>query len=172
MKEKSRITIRRAEKKDWPFILRVNEENVEVLSPMDGEKLDRFAESADMLVVAEYEGRPAAFLIGLREGIDWYGSENYIWFSREYPSFLYIDRIVIDEPFRRLGVGRELYRAVFARAEECSVPKVTCEIDTIPYNEASLNFHSAMGFREVGEQFVRGGSVKVSLQAADVPQAE
>ena len=65
-------------------------------------------------------------------------------------------------------MGRALYEAVFARAAECGVPTVTCEIDTIPYNEASLNFHKEMGFSEVGEQFVRGGTVKVSLQAADV----
>lgn len=168
LEQDERIRIRRAGKEDYPFILRVNEENVEVLSPMDGEKLERFEESADMLCVAEYRDLPAAFLIGLREGVEWYGSENYLWFSKEYPKFLYIDRIVIDEPFRRMGIGRKLYEAVFSRAAECGVPVVTCEVDTIPYNEASLNFHREMGFREVGEQFVRGGSVKVSLQAAEV----
>ena len=170
MKEKkaAEITIRKAEEKDYPFILRVNEENVKVLSPMAEDKLRRFAESADMLMVAVVGGEPAAFLIGLREGVGWYTSENYLWFSKEYPKFLYIDRIVIDEPFRRMGLGRALYEAVFSRAAECGVPTVTCEIDTIPYNEASLNFHREMGFSEVGEQFVRGGQVKVSLQAAEV----
>ena len=42
------------------------------------------------------------------------------------------------------------------------------EVDTVPYNGPSLLFHEAMGFKEVGAQYVRGGSVKVSLQAAEV----
>lgn len=40
------------------------------------------------------------------------------------------------------------------------------EIDTEPYNEVSLKFHEAMGFQEVGTQYVRDGKIKVSLQAA------
>ena len=45
---------------------------------------------------------------------------------------------------------------------------VTAEIDTIPYNETSLKFHERMGFQEVGVQFVRKNSIKVSLQAVAV----
>ena len=54
-------------------------------------------------------------------------------------------------------------------ARNTKVPVVTAEIDTEPvYNEASLRFHDAMGFREVGTQYVRDGKIKVSLQAAEV----
>lgn len=162
------MTIRKAEEKDYPFILRVNEENVEVLSPMDEERLRKFAEYADLLQVAEVDGVPAAFLIALREGIEFYKSENYLWFSKQYPSFLYIDRIVIDEPYRGMGLGRRMYGEVFARAAETNVPFVTAEIDTIPYNEVSLNFHKVMGFREVGVQSIRDNTVRVSLQEAPV----
>ncbi len=184
-----KFNIRKAEKADYPFILRVNEENVEVLAPMDEARLDKFMADAEMLMVAEAVGErtdaagetaasasetaagaagtPAAFLIALREGVDWYDSENYRWFCGQYPSFLYVDRIVIDAPFRKQGLGRALYEAVFAQARATGVSVVTAEIDTIPYNEASLAFHEEMGFCEVGEQFVRGGTVKVSLQAAD-----
>ena len=45
---------------------------------------------------------------------------------------------------------------------------LTCEVDTIPYNETSLKFHEAMGFREVGEQIIRGGAIKVSLKACEL----
>lgn len=162
------ITVRPAAAEDMDFILRVNEENVEVLSPMDRAKLAKFMDTAAMLSVAEIEGRRAAFIIVLREGLDYYKSENYLWFSRTYPSFLYIDRIVIDAPFRGMGIGRELYSRVFELAAEQGVEHVTAEIDTIPYNEASLSFHRVMGFREVGEQFIRGGTIKVSLQEAPV----
>lgn len=161
-----KITIRIAKKKDYPFILRVNEENVEVLAPMDEAKLDYFMNVTDRLFVAEADGQPAAFLVALREGVTSYTSENYIWFSKMYPSFLYVDRIVIDAPFRGIGIGRKLYETVFERARECGVRHVLAEIDTIPYNENSLAFHKAMGFHEVGTQFVREGTVKVSLQEA------
>ena len=31
------------------------------------------------------------------------------------------------------------------------------------YNKAGIEFHNSMGFAEVGEQYVRSGTVKVSL---------
>lgn len=40
---KPEITIRKAEERDYPFILKLNEADVEVLSPLDGETLDRMA---------------------------------------------------------------------------------------------------------------------------------
>ena len=164
--EKKIVTIRNAEKKDFPFILSVNEENVEVLSPMDEAKLQSFVDFGELVLTAEVDGSPAAFLIALRENLAFYQSENYRWFSKNYEKFLYIDRIVIDEPYRRMGLGSKLYQTVFDRARSTGVPFVTAEIDTEPYNEVSLNFHKVMGFREVGVQAVRNNTVKVSLQEA------
>lgn len=161
------IVIRAAEPKDYDFILNVNEVNVEVLSPMPMERMLWLKEMSEMFVVAEVDGELAAFLIALREGKP-YDSENYVWFSRKYPSFLYIDRIVIDEPFRAAGLGRALYQAVKDHARATGVKVVTCEVDTIPYNETSLKFHEAMGFKEVGEQIIRGGAIKVSLKACEL----
>ena len=167
MKENG-VQIRAAEEKDYPFILRVNKENVEVLSPMDAVRLKQFAEFAELLLIVEVDQKPAAFLIALREGVTFYDSENYLWFSRKYEKFLYIDRIVIDEPYRSLGIGRKLYQEVFAWANKTNVPFVTAEIDTIPYNETSLKFHEAMGFKEVGSQRIRNNCIEVSLQAAPI----
>ena len=163
-----KITIRDIKKEDYPFVLRINEENVEVLSPMDEAKLEYFVGCAEQVLVAEVDGERAAFCITLREGEPSYTSENYIWFSKTYSQFLYIDRIVIDEPFRKMGLGRKLYEEVFRHARETGVKRLTAEVDTIPYNEASLKFHDEMGFREVGEQIIRGGSIKVSLKAVEV----
>ena len=162
------LKIRKAEEKDYPFILRVNEENVEVLSPMDEGRIREFSEWAELFLIAEAGDEPVAFLIGLREGLAAYDSENYLWFSRNYEKFLYIDRIVIDVPYRRFGVGKTLYQEVFRYADATGAPFVTAEIDTEPYNEVSLGFHQAMGFREVGVQRVRNNSIRVSLQEAKV----
>ena len=162
------IKIRKAEEKDYPFILRVNEENVEVLSPMDESRVREFSKWSELFLIAEADGTPAAFLLALKEGLAEYDSENYLWFSKNYEKFLYIDRIVIDAPYRRTGVGKALYQEVFRYAKEMGVPFVTAEIDTEPYNEVSLGFHQAMGFREVGVQTVRNNSISVSLQEAKV----
>ena len=88
------IKMRDLRKSDYDFVLRINEENVEVLSPIDRAKVEYFEGCADMFKVVE--------------------------------------------------------------------------VDTIPYNEPSLKFHEAMGFHEVGEQIIRGGTVKVSLQAREI----
>ncbi len=162
------IVIRPAVTTDFDFILRVNRENVEVLSPMNREKLQYFTQTAAAVWVATADGVPAAFLIALTEDASSYDSENNRWFRQHYPHFLYIDRIVIDAPFRHIGLGRALYKNVFAYAQNNGIPVVTAEIDTVPYNGTSLLFHEAMGFVEVGTQSVRGGSVQVSLQVADV----
>ena len=53
---------------------------------------------------------------------------------------------------------------MFSHAQRTGVFLVTAEIDTIPYNATSLNFHKTMGFREVGTQVIRGGTIQVSLQ--------
>ena len=161
------IVIRDVRPEDYDFILNVNEINVEVLSPMPMERMLWLKEMSELFLTAEVDGVPAAFLIAIREGKP-YDSENYVWFSEKYPEFLYIDRIVIDETFRADGLGRRLYDAVKEHARATGVKVVTCEVDTIPYNETSLKFHEAMGFKEVGEQIIRGGAIKVSLKACEV----
>jgi uncharacterized protein len=158
------LTIRCAGKHDEEFVLAANEANVEVLSPMDEGAFEMFLKSAEIFLAAEVSGKPAGFLIALREGNRVYGSENYRWFCKNRSEFIYIDRVVIDGGFRGMKIGQKLYSAVFDRAAETGVSCVTAEIDIIPYNEASLKFHEAMGFHEAAQQYVRGGTVKVSLQ--------
>lgn len=164
MKAEKNIVIRDVRESDYPVITRMNKDNVEVLSPMDAERAKYLSALTELFRVVELDGSVAAFLIAMRDHVD-YVNENYNWFSERYKSFLYVDRIVIDEPYRRIGIGRLMYEDVFSHATKIAVEAVTCEVDTEPYNEASLNFHSVMGFKEVGAQYVRNGSVKVSLMA-------
>ena len=162
----SKIEVRTIEDRDWEFVLDLNEVNVEVLSPMDEDKLKYFIKNAELFQIVEVDGTPAAFLIALREGLDDYWSENYKWFSARYPAFLYVDRIVIADGFRKVGLGRMLYEGIFRHAKDSGLSVVTAEVDTWPvYNDASIRFHEAMGFEEVGQQIIRGGSIRVSLRA-------
>lgn len=161
------IVIRNSEEKDYDFILNLNEVNVEVLSPMPLERMLWLKDMSELFLMVDVDEKPAAFLIAIREGQP-YDSENYVWFSNKYPQFLYIDRIVIDEPYRAMGIGRKLYDHVKDHARNTGVGVVTCEVDTIPYNETSLKFHESMGFKEVGEQVIRGGAIRVSLKACEL----
>ena len=162
------VTIRPADMRDMAFVLTSNAANVEVLSPMDEDGFKTFLKSAELFLIAQVHGAPAGFLIALREGDSVYGSENYRWFCKNYSNFLYIDRVVIDGSFRGMKIGQKLYSAVFDHAAKTGAPYVTAEIDVIPYNEASLKFHAAMGFHEKAQQYIRGGAVKVSLQEREI----
>lgn len=168
----SDIIIRPLCEKDYDFVLQTNRDNVEVLSPMNRERMMLLKPMCELFLVAEVDGEPAAFLMALRDGAKDYDSENYRWFAQRYERFLYVDRIVIAEPYRHMGIGTRLYDAVFAHAREIGAPFVTCEVDTVPYNAVSLNFHKVMGFHEVGTQHVRLNDVTVSLQEAPVDRDE
>ena len=166
--QNKKITIRPVCEKDYEFVLKTNLDNVEYLSPMDKPRMLKLAAMTELFLIAEIDGQPGAFLMAFREGADGYDSENYHWFSSRYKQFLYIDRVAIIEPYRHQGIGKKLYEAVFDHARKIDVPFVTCEVDTIPYNEVSLNFHKAMGFHEVGTQYVKFNNVTVSMQEAAV----
>ncbi|WP_331097799.1 GNAT family N-acetyltransferase [Lacisediminihabitans sp.] len=105
------------------------------------------------------------FLIGLRPGAD-YASENYRYFDSRGADFLYVDRIVIDATVRGAGLGRMLYDAVFALARDEARAEIDCEVNLDPPNPQSLAFHDRLGFRRVGEQETKNGTVTVALLAA------
>lgn len=150
---------------DEPAILRLNEESVKFLSPLDGASWRRLAHQAAYLRIAQADGGVAAFLLALAPGQD-YASENYRWFCEHSAGFLYIDRIVVAGGHRGRGLGAALYADLFAFARSRGVARVVCEFDVEPPNPASASFHARFGFREVGSQWVRGGAKRVSLQEA------
>lgn len=168
--KKEEIVLRPATPADYGEILRLNEESVQFLSPMDLDRLKVLEKASDLLWVAENKetvsnGKIGAFIIGFREGAD-YDSVNYRWFESRYDNFLYIDRIVVDIGAREIGFGKIIYDAIFEYAKENAVERITAEIDIEPENPISLKFHQKYGFKEVGRQEVAGGTKTVSLQAA------
>jgi uncharacterized protein len=112
--------------------------------------------------VAVQNGEIAGFLIALGTGAN-YSSVNYQWFLKRYSDFVYIDRIAISPQARRTGLGKAFYEDVFRFAKERNSPIVTCEVNIRPKNEVSIRFHEAIGFKEVGTQDTKGGTITVSL---------
>jgi predicted GNAT superfamily acetyltransferase len=161
------MKIRAACRSDLATVLALNHESERFLSPLTMERLEQLDAQAELHQVLEVKGKVIAFVLALREGAN-YDSANYTWFVARYPSFLYVDRVVVSAVRHGEGFGRALYDVVFAHARETGVPWVTCEYDIEPPNPGSERFHQKAGFAEVGRQLVAGGMKKVSLQAAAV----
>jgi uncharacterized protein len=159
------LVIRDATRADFLSILRLNAESEHFLSAMDADRLQQLHAQASYHRVVVAEGSVLAFLLAFREGAD-YDSINYRWFSDRYPTFLYIDRVVVAIAAQGRKLGASLYRDLFEFARSTGVPTVTCEFDVFPPNDVSRRFHAAFGFREVGSQWVAGGKKQVSLQEA------
>jgi len=146
---------------DLVDILALNESEVPHVGRVDIERMHWFAENATYFRVARIDRQLGAFLIGLRPGTS-YQSVNYRWFCDRYDDFAYVDRIAVAAAGRRRGLASNLY-GDFAAAMPLSVTAMTCEVNIFPPNEGSMNFHTRLGFREVGTLSSEDGSKKVAL---------
>ena len=144
-------------------VLALNNANVPALNELDAAEVERLATLAEVALVAEVDGAFAGFCWVLGPGQP-YGSLNYAWFSRTYERFVYLDRIAVLPEYRRHGIGRAFYAELCERLRE-TWPLLTCEVNVRPRNDASLEFHESIGFREVGRQETDGGKKTVSLLA-------
>jgi predicted GNAT superfamily acetyltransferase len=161
------LAIRDVREHDLDAVLALNNAAGRTILALDNAQLRYFFEHADYFRVAEIDGHIAGFLIALRDGSD-YGSPNYRWFSEHYPSFVYIDRIVIANAYRRHGLGRIFYCDVTSYAE-VRVPLLTCEVFLEPRDDVVVLFHGTYGFQEVGQQRMQTAGPQVSLLAKDLP---
>ncbi|WP_295589048.1 GNAT family N-acetyltransferase [uncultured Methanobrevibacter sp.] len=159
--------IRKALKKDYSEILKLNRNDVEMLSPLDYNLLGKMDELSEIFQVIEEDNRVIAFILAFKDGCD-YWSDNYGWFLDNYTNFIYIDRIVIDESYRKRGLAQELYEHLFDYALKNKYNLVCAEIDIEPeYNCPSIRFHEKMGFRQVGTRISKQ-TLTVSLQVKEL----
>jgi len=158
------MPVRAAGPDDFDAILRMNQESVHFLSPMDRDRLTALHQMAAYHgVIDAGDGRACAFLLAMREGCD-YDSANYQWFAARYARFLYIDRVVIAGDQQGRGLGRQLYADLLSFARANGVESVACEFDTDPPNEPSRRFHMSHGFCEVGTHRVGASHKQVAMQ--------
>src|SRR5690349_11108384 len=87
-------------------LLALNNRHARETSLLDAGKLARMIEAARVATMAGPPG--AAFLLAFDQHAD-YDSANFLWFHERYDRFLYIDRVIVGEAYRRLGLGRLLY---------------------------------------------------------------
>lgn len=126
----------------------------------------------DLLAVASLvraEARGLALFVGFHEGCA-YDNPNFAWLKARFPRFTYIDRVVVSAAARGQGLARKLY----ALAEEATRAerreRLVCEINEVPPNPASDQFHVALGFAKVGAQTLPGTGKTVAYWAKELRQ--
>lgn len=127
-------------------VLALNERDVDVLSPLDEERLAWIVARCAVAIVVEDDEGVLGFCLALEPGTD-YDSDHYAWFSARHASFLYLDRIAVADRARRRGVGGRLYDACEAHAGPLG--RMLCEVNVVPMNATSMAFHASRGYAEV-----------------------
>ncbi len=152
---------------DLDAALVLNNASVPAVNELDAAELARLHSMTLVALAAEVDDVFAGFCLVFAPGVD-YASRNYAWFSARYDDFAYLDRIAVDPSLRRAGVGRAFYATLVERLAG-TTPVLLCEVNLVPRNDASLAFHAAIGFSEVGRQHPYGDEREVSMLALDLP---
>ena len=133
---------------DRAAVLRLNAEHVELLSPLDDDRLTVLEAWADRADVIEVDGEVAGFVLTFGPGTG-YDSENYRWHAERFgDAFYYLDRVVVAPEHRGAGVAH----AAYDELEQVAQPygRMVLEVNADPPNEPSLRFHRRRGYTEVG----------------------
>jgi predicted GNAT superfamily acetyltransferase len=142
---------------DHAAVVELNERNVELLAPLDEVRLAELVAVADDACVIDVDGAFAGFVITFAAGSS-YDGENFAWFTERYDDFCYLDRVVIHEDHRRRGLASKVYDEL---ESSCGRPVFALEVNLDPPNVASLAFHHARGYREVGQRHFGGHLVSM-----------
>ena len=86
--------------------------------------------------------------------------ENFNWFERKYSSFVYVERIAIDESLQRRGLAKAIYEDIEDQTRKAGREYLCAEVNLYPPNQGSLDFHEAMGFARVGTGKANGKIVQ------------
>jgi len=144
-------------------ILRMNEEFVHWLSPLDDDGL------SDLLNLAHYKKQihnADGALIGYAHDVN-YDHKNLHWLRARFKEFFYIDRIILNSAAQGNGFGKQLYSDFEAEARQRGLPRLVCEVNTKPNNPGSHKFHERLGFRAIGD--VDYPAINASLRYYEKP---
>ena len=156
--------LQNVQSEDLSLILELNQSELPHVSQLSMSELERLSEESIYFRKAVDGSKIAGFVLAFDEKAS-YESLNFLWFKKNYRDFLYIDRIVVSAAYRRKGVGRLLYEDVDRAALSRKLSWITCEVNILPPNPESMQYHQALGFQAVGEQETEGGKKRVCLLA-------
>ena len=151
---------------DAAAVLAMNNASTPHVNALTTEEFAWLTSHAAYYRVAVNAGGVVGFTLCLPAGLD-YWSDNYKWFAARYDDFLYLDRVVVAEQARRLGVGRTLYADLHHTAAG-RWPRVTLEVNLRPANPNSVAFHEALGYQAVGVREYDGGEHAVQMYTREL----
>ena len=156
--------IRAAREDDIGWILALSARHETETSPLDADKLR--AMMAASWATHVFDDRGGYLIVFDETGA--YDSVNFRWFCARYPTFLYVDRIVVAETARGEGRARRFYEDLTERARGAGFPLIACEVNLAPPNPGSDAFHAKLGFHEVGRaELDAGKAVRYLTRAID-----
>lgn len=165
------ITIRNILSKELESIHRVNQDHVPHVGSITFDRMQHLYHQSACFRIAEVDRVFAGYIIAFTPEAD-YDSPNFLYFRKHYTSYIYIDRIVVIDRFRRRGIGTAFYNNIAEYARERRIPIMMCEYNLRPPNPVSRAFHASYGFQEVGTQDTVGGKYTVSLQVKNIEVVE
>ena len=154
------ISIRKAQPRDVPAIVALNDSEVPHVGRWRRNPFESQRPAEEIMLVAKTGERLVGLILAMTPDAD-YDSPNFIWFRGRVADLLYVDRIVVAPGVRGHGVGRRLYAGVSALAPP-NLKRIGCEVNVLPPNPKSMDFHTALGFGEAGRQPLIPGRYEVA----------
>lgn len=145
-----RVTLRTTEAADLDQVVNLNNTEASVIDEMTRESLSAILEKAAYVRVADLNGEIVGLLVGYHSDDD-FDCEAMSWFRPRHSNFFFIERIVVSDHARRMGLGGALYDDLSEFASRRNSEIMTCTVSVRPRNEPALAFHKRQGFRAVGE---------------------
>ncbi|GMK55297.1 hypothetical protein CspeluHIS016_0203530 [Cutaneotrichosporon spelunceum] len=152
--EQARDQPRPLQPEDIPVLLALNNAHAQALS---WQEPAQFAALLSAALHTRTIGTPPAALLVAFDQSAGYDNPNFRWLKARFSSFVYIDRVVVDTGAAGRGYARALYDELRDAARDAGQERLVCEINLEPPNPGSVDFHTKMGFREVGRARLENG---------------
>ncbi len=156
------IALRPATSGDAAAIVALNAAVEAVTSPMDEADFAALLAVSGLCTVVARGDDVLGFILAMEQGAA-YANGNFQWFSDRLNRFIYIDRVVIADGARGMGLGGMLYDHLADDAHRKGALVLAAEMDLVPANHGSLHFHGRRGFKQLGTRTLPSGKV-VSMQ--------
>ena len=130
-------------------ILKLNEANLPALGSLGTtEKVSKLYTLSSCFYLVFFKNELISFLVLMDENSG-YQSPNYLFFKSRFKQFSYIDRVAVSSKYQRKGIGTYLYNQI---TDLIKGQKLCCEVNTMPMNVTSFNFHHKLGFNVLEER--------------------